>query len=529
MTVSVFATMFLFSLAGLSTGLLQTEGAARQRNYALAGAEAGLDFARLQLNKSLADGIDTDIAPQAGEKSKDYGVPVEYLPQVGNRCKVMLRLTRITQDELGSLAEQGFTAIPPGSNLFLNEANSDDWSRNAISDWEQAPNGGYAWKVEVTSYCGIFATTIRSFLIAENSNSSGGLSYSSRDNTGLVGDKAISLNSQSALKIKSPGNELDPDDQIADSENGTPKSFNSAIRTNGKLTLGDTTSIFGDVVISSDTGSLTGSPSSRVYGRVTAPTSAVSQDSTPWNPGYVAYPTDSIRAIADLLPSISGAGRTGDNMNPVQPAAQGSDLGAPQTPYPMTVPSNITTLPSFPTNPDATSTTVQSGVSYATSNLDSDGATGPLIFDDASGSPTKVFVLDDPNSTSSTAVNLSSRWITNNGSASDLQLYYAGSKPISIQLDSGGSGNAKISISIYAPNADISFSGKGDFTGALVGKNINMTHDGTVQLDSEAAKSLTKQSNSSTPGNTESAGVPKPLHYTVLSWQQITGALVPSD
>ena len=541
MTVSVFATMFLFSLAGLSATLLQTDGAARQRNYALAGAEAGLDYARLMLNKSLAEDVPTDIAPDAGERSKVYGVPVQYLPQVGNRCSVMLRITRITPEELGNLASLGFTAIPAGSNLFLTDANSQNWSRYALANFEDSPNGSYAWKVEVTSYCGIFATSIRSVLVAENSEASGGLSPSSRD-SGVVGDEGVTFNppDNGSILVKAPTNEYSVDDQISDTADGAPKSFNAAVRTNGSMTLSPSTTLFSDVVISNPnnfTGYLlNGDPSSKIYGRVTAPESSVSPENFSWNNGSsTANLNDNIVATADTLPSVDGQARVGDNQNPVSVAPESSDLRGSQTPYPVPVPSTTSPLPAFPENPPypdaaALPNSVTPGQAYVTPSLDSAQATGALNFNQqGAGSPTKIFVVDDSLNPSTDAVNISSKWINNGGNASDLQLYYAGAKPINIFFEAGNEGTGKLNMAIYAPNSTITFKGRGDFTGAVVGQRVNMFHDGSVQIDKSASQVLTKQANNNNPGGNDSSAAPKPRHYTVLTWQQVTGKLVPME
>lgn len=551
MTVSVFATMFLFSLAGLSASLLQTEGAARQRGYALAGAEAGLDFAKMQLNKSLITGLPTEIAPEEGQLYRDYGLPVQYLPQLGNRCQVMIRVTRLTDDDLRQLSNRHFYTVGDDVNTSFKKDTSDwgfgdDWSAFTVASSEDAPNGSYTWKVEVTSYCGIFATSLRSVLVAVNSEDSYGLPSSSLNPAGITANGLVEIGPTSGVQsVTNPqAYSLNPSDP------NSPMTFSASIRTNGSLSLGDGAELVSDVRISNPGGStqpvlsITDEGAQpKIYGRVTVnPIPSSNQDIAIDMNGYTwknnspsAERSDNILANADQYPGDATA-RKDINQNPVSQATD--DTANPLAPYPVSIPTQTLPLPAFPatpTDPNAPvlPTTLPSGANYSSPYFDSSAAAAQLNFNDTgSGNPTKIFITDSSANPDSSSVNISSRWITNAGDASDLQLIYGGKRPITINLDgSENSNEPALKMTIYAPNASVSTSGTGDFRGAIVAKNVSIKNKGLFQVDPSAAEKLISKIGSNGGGGSNGAGStpPKPQHYKMLTWQQVSGQLVPID
>lgn len=557
MTVSMFATMFLFSLAGLSASLLQTEGAARQRSYALAGAEAGVDFVRMKLNESLASNIDADVAPAPGEASRDYGLPVQYIPQLGNRCRVMIRVSRIDNDLLTLLFQQNFPILAPENNSSrrldpsLWVPSETDWRRFTVPDEELAPNGAYAWKVEVTSYCGIFATSIRTIMVAQNPEGSGGFAPGDRAySPGAITATSLDLGSGSGdLAIQSTGN-LDSADQTYVSQNANPddpttndmKSFKAALRTNGTMRTEAGTKVYGDVQFTTPQGTtgtrLVGSDESTIYGRVIANSDAPVSENLVYRDGPSAPGTDNVQANADQFPSVP-TNRIGTDPQ----SASGNQMPVyydpasptpPMTPFPMQVPSDTFSLPAFPTTPpDGMSgvppVPVPAGNSYVTSSFSSDGATGQLVFNQVGDGPTKIFVTDGMSAFSDSAdlpaIDINSRFLSNVGLPSNLQIFYSGNRPVKLSLDGG---SAKLAMVVFAPNADVSTSGDGEFTGALVGKSLSINHSGSFKLDPASADALVSKSSSNDP-STPGFVPPKPSHYVVLSWQQLSGQLVPLD
>jgi hypothetical protein len=552
MTVSVFATMFLFSLAGLSTSLLQTEGAARQRNYALAGAEAGLDFARKKLNESLLNGESSDIEPQAGEPYRDYGLPVQYIPQLGNRCRVMIRLTPVSDANLLYLAAKNSPAIPTEINTALRKDAAtdwkwgDDWRAFAIPDPEEAPSKSYCWKVEVTSYCGIFATSIRSVMVGAFPNTYMGPPTSPKDmffSQGISSDGAVELGNGgdgNSTVIQSSG-----DSQIVE---GNPNSFVSVIQTNSQVTANPNTTVVGDLKVTNPDGAnnavANGNPTSLIEGRVDY-NSVLDGGNDIGNNGFVgATPSDptpanqNVNASADIAPYGTNADKQGINRDyPVlnQPAGSTNQ----QSPNPVPTPSDTFPLPSFPTpppdgaTPSTAETSVQSGLSYKTGTFDSTDATSPLIFNEvAADTPTKIFVEDSLASNNSNAIKIDSSMVLNKGDASALQVYYGGTKPIQINLDGAtGDGVFDLKMLIYAPNAPVLTTGRGDFKGSIVGKSVAIKHIGTMQLDPTASQVLADRRNSGAngPGSGTGSHSRTPTYYRMMTWQQVSGSIVPLD
>lgn len=566
-TVSMFATMFLFSLAGLSASLLQTEGAMRQRTYALAGAETGLDYARRELNKSLITGERSDIEPVPGQNVSDpYGLPVQYLPQLGNRCRVMLRVTRVSPTMLENLALMQSPAIPYSANQFNRMDVSQwkfgsDWRSFAIADSEQSESGGYTWLVEVSSYCGLFATSIRGILVGAFPDTYQGAVTDPKDmffSQGIVADRAIVLGSGSdSLTITSSGEEVG---------GVSPKSFSTVIQTNGSLTANAKTSIFADLRITNPDGAtssvangtkgdtVTEADSSIIYGRVE--TNAIGDDNAATSgfdgnfgdkPAGISptYPlgTDNVKALADGYPDFLSfandptAMRQGINREspifakPVGTANQ-------QVPNPVPSPTDALPLPDFPSpnpfDPDAAvpNPIVDSSKSFQTFAFDSTNSDGALEFTSTdAANPTKIFIEDSVAASNSFAVNIKSSQLKSPLENPNIQLYYAGSKDILITMDGTIDDIPDLKMLIYAPNASIKTIGKGDFNGAIVGKDVTLAHKGTMKLDPAASQVLADRRNAGVngpdPGNTEPSR--RPTYYKLMSWQQISGALVPLD
>lgn len=549
MTISVFATMFLFSLAGLSVSLIQTEGASRQRSYALAAAEAGLDYARVDLSKPFSGG-ESALAPADEEPYRDYGVESKYLPQLGNSCKVMIRVSRIDEDTLRQLDDLNSPSMPDWLNSYLRKDTSD-WKYG--DDWQLfgMPEEIPCWKVEVTAYCGIFASSIRSIFVgAYGDDVDSSLPQKSYFSNLALANGELQLGSGAGpMTVQSPGSLTKSLDQISPGE--SYNSMKASVKSNGSITAADQTSIFADLYVTNPVGAAdavaSANDGSKIWGRVEI--NSIANDGTESgldgyhyspNQDYADLALDNVLAASDQLPtsdptdsdiSDDVARRDVNRSSPV--TVRTSSPTSSESPNPVPNPANLAYLPPFPVAPETENSYVFQNPpvdpsSYATYSLDSTGATGPLQFniDPLSNVPTKIFIQDPLNAfdaNSPPAVELNSKMISNGRDASSLQLYYSGSRPINLKLD------GELKVVIYAPNSNISTSGSGDLIGAVVGKNVSIQHKGTFQLDPNASKITANQTkdNESTGGG--SIPYPKFTHFKIMTWQQLSGSIVPLD
>jgi len=141
-------------------------------------------------------------------------------------------------------------------------------------------------------------------------------------------------------------------------------------------------------------------------------------------------------------------------------------------------------------------------------NLESNGAI--KLPDGSTGNV--VIYLDSPSLGNNSAINISGNGITNVAKPSQFQLYYNGSKQVSINTKS-------FNGLVYAPNAPINLtlSDGGTFSGALSGNNVSMEGKGTVNYD---PNSTATTSGGSGPGYAKPNETSKPKKFRVLSWRE---------
>lgn len=528
----------------------------RQRNYALAAAEAGLDFARRELNASLLTGERSQIEPQPGEPYHDYGLPVHYLPQLGNRCSVIIRVSRVTSDVLTLIQAQQAAldplnvyqkSIPLDINTSLRKEMGDwkykdDWRLFAIPSEEDSPNESYTYKVEVAATCGVFTTSIRSIMVGAYPDTTIGAPTDPNDSffpQSLMSNSELTVGAE---RVSSIG-PLD-----SNQVNGqSPSSFKAVLQSNEKITALPNTSIYGDLKVSNpetdmpvavNEADLLGN-SATVYGRIFTNGNEMTANFNGTPDASRPSDTDSVKALADMfqnpeqydLPDEDGGGRLGLNKeSPIQ--EESSSAQNQVTPNPVPTPSNSAPLPSFYIPPadgvepvDVPSPQVPSGNSYKTPAFDSSGnADATLTFNADGQGPTKIFVEDAMGAYDEYAVNVRSSNIDNRSNApTDLQIYYAGEKKVKLYIEDGHTMN----VLIYSPAADVQIEGPGNFRGAIVGKKISLKNTGTVELDSNAANVIADRSNAGA-ANTQTAsghGI-KPTHYRILTWQQVSGNIL---
>jgi hypothetical protein len=144
-------------------------------------------------------------------------------------------------------------------------------------------------------------------------------------------------------------------------------------------------------------------------------------------------------------------------------------------------------------------------------------------------SPVKIFIQDS--NAAPSAVDISSANIKNTssesaGGAKNLQIWYDGSRPIQITMVDG----SPFKGLVYAPNSTISLFGKGQFIGALVGKNITMQNSGDLSVEIDTSVQDPASLGSSGKGlsyTLDNKGYMYLQGYKAVAWKELSGSLVP--
>lgn len=545
LTVSLFSMMLLLTLSGLTVQLSQSEAFYKQRELALVGADIALDYTRKSLNNSLISGTSSPLEPAQGESERISVLPASLVPQ-GANCRVLVRVRRLNPAEIQLASSKSSPAIeyqwnPNNYKKLTDWKYGDDWRRFS------APQLSYYWMVEVTSYRGIFAVSTRAMLapdIGAPAIDPGSVSTPPTKDSlfvkGIVTDKEVNLaTSDGYLDVLAPGEGFS-NDQTTGSNPAT--AFKTVIQSNSMASTSPNTTLYGDLLISNPSGStapVAVGDNTQVYGRLQ--TNSI-LDGTgaensylgfQGNPGDLPSPNDNVLGMSDYFASLPDSDafwnngmRNGSNeTDPIAnlPSDTLNQVSPNQVPYG----SKTAPLPTFPTSspldPTPPNDIIVSPGAYRASSFDSSNAAAKLIFNE-SGGPTSIFI--DANSGT---VNLSSEWIKNNGGAKDLQIFYAGDKDLTLNINGDLAGQVEMKAMIYAPNAKVTTSGFGEFQGSILAKSLKVNHIGDFRVDPDAAKLMIERSGQSGGGGggaSTIAGERLPTHYRIASWQQVSGSLV---
>lgn len=553
LTVSLFATMLLLTLAGLTVSLTRSESFYKQRELALVGADVGLDYVRKSLNNALMTGTPSILEPANGETERISELPASLVPQGDVNSKVLMRVRRLTPAELSAAAGKQSPAVMRQWNPN-NYKKLEDWKYG--DDWRyfSAPQLSYFWMVEVTSYRGMFATSTRSMLAPELAAPTLGPSASPPSKNsmfvqGIVADQDVNLApSDGYLDVLSPGEGFSNAQTTGVAPNS---SFKAVVQSNTSATASSNTNVYGDLRVTNPIGATnpvlaatdTGGQASNamVWGRaqtnsvLNSEGGEVSINGLQGTPGDLPTGTDNVFAFSDYFSSLpdsdafwSNGMREGLNeTSPVSVLPEGTTNQVSPNPVP-TGPQG-SPLPDFPMPPPVDSgapmpgdISVSPGV-YRTPAIDSTGAVAKLVFNESGGS-TAIYI--DADGTAPNAIKLNSQFLQNLGDAKDLQIYYAGDKDLRLTLDGDLAGALEMKAFIYAPNAKVTTSGFGEFQGAILSKSLQVNHVGDFRIDPDASRLMIDRSGQSGGGGSAIVGQTLPTHYRVASWQQVSGSLV---
>lgn len=534
LTASAFAMLFLFSLAGLSVQLVQSSGFFKERNLALQGAELGLDYTLKSLNDGLKAGEPSLLEPAVGETEKISDLPTELIPPSNSVSKIRIRVKRVTPADIATWNPTGANSPLYDSNWDpngrrevngVNGANAWSWVNGAPESWKDfsKPTSSYYWIVESTCYRGVvgqrYALSASVRCICGPATTMDSSSMSSFFNNGIVANTQAQIGKASgdgALSVMAT-DDGNYDNEIVSGDNNSE--WRANIQTNGIANIAPNTLLMGNLTVSDPTSGAPSAvaqsdPSALMLGRVSS-NSGVDGTTVKGTPGDAPdFAVDNVWAVADFF---TGSGtRQGNNTTPVNTTPSQS----PYTPIQVPTAPDASPLPPFPGGGSQANDVYLPQGNYETSAIDSSGATARMVFNSpdmmgSTPSTTKIFI--DSNSASNNAVSIDSNMFVNMGAPSDLQIFYAGNKPININLTGSFKGL------VYAPNSSVSTSGVGDFNGAIVADRVGINHIGTLQLDPTASEGP----GGGGGGGSMTAG--QPTRYSALTWQQVNGSLVPLE
>jgi hypothetical protein len=141
---------------------------------------------------------------------------------------------------------------------------------------------------------------------------------------------------------------------------------------------------------------------------------------------------------------------------------------------------------------------------------------GKIVLDPGvTGGPTQVRLFVQGNASGSNAIQITGNGIVNNGTPSNLQLWYGGSKGTLI----GGNGN--FTGVVYAPNSSVSVVGNGNVFGAVMGYSVTTNGNVGIHFDT-ALRNGTQSNNLMTPVVTSTSVPVAPLNgLRTISWQEL--------
>jgi len=468
-------------------------------------AEIGADYAMEQLNASIFNEVNCPLDHATTD------VPANYLAGFqGGTVKVRLRDLTTEEWKLFRTNSSIYSvSLDPDLSYFGNvvTASYDDVPRTNV-------NINY-WRVlEVTASRGAFSRSLKVYLEPRFDKPYGSAPYLTSTTTSSYFSNPLFANSSLNLSPTSGGLTLQSNSPKTPS--GGYSKYALALQTNKFLNFGTSanTNVKGDINVNNNRVGApqsvisifgTGAGTQTIEGRVES--NSDSSSTMKATPGPQADPADNVLANADLE-QPSDVRHVINDSQPLNDSASNPQIA----PAPVPFDNAASQLPPL------VSGTELDG-SYYTSNLNT-GSDAVNV-----SNTTRIFIQDGASSTAAATVD-ASKLTNTTGSASNLQIFYAGTRNIDINLSADFNGL------IYAPNASVNLTGAHNFNGALVGNEINIATSGT---DSKVTI-LNSLQNSN--GSVEDAnGAPSVSYYTKgnrpmlqgykpISWYEVNQQLV---
>lgn len=483
LTVLIMGTVsiaFLMAIAGIVTSANKANSTMKWATGLRNCAEIGIDYAVDQFNTTYPCVLDPSAQSSLitslpeGEligAQVDGTTPSPGIPNV----KVTIKVTRLSLDEWKELKE--FSSLYSPQLDPNNSISSNDWNSPQSTNLTEASGGGFR-VVESTATNGIISKTIRVILKArfdiqpdggEPLKTSGSPSGSYFQNP-LFGNSSVTTTGNINIRqdpLKGPN-------VTHSSPDGKFQIFNLNVATNRLASIGTGSTVSGDITVLSQNSASNnvitapGAPNASIEGRVLTNGNVDSSTVKGFDDA------GNVLAKADFPSSPSGV-RQGDNNTPISTPTSSSQVQV----APIATPATAGSLSALSTYTDIGASPTSSGINvFQTPSLSTENIpAGKSVTFNNSVTPVDIFI--DQGSSSTSAVNIDTGKIsTTSADSSNFRIWYEGNKPVNINLTGDFKGM------IYAPNANIKVTGGKDFSGALVGKNVDINATtGTINLN----------------------------------------------
>lgn len=538
--LGVVGMLFLYGIASVITSGVRATSANKWVEGLRNCAEVGMDYAVDRFNTVYPCPLD----PISNGSSKTTILPASELiaaqtngiiPNAGvPNATVTITVTRLNDDSdwsnLKSFSSVYSPQLDPSKSVLGGAAPPE----SSLKD----TGGGYRI-IECKATNGLLTRTIRVVLKArfeqrpddqtplDDGQPTTTKSYFEQPS---FGNTAISVTSLpgAGSPVSITGMGTDPADGGVKSYHvvsGTPdfKTYNLNLASNKSAVVGSNVTLSGNVNVTSSVANASDialTADGIIEGRVLANGTLDSNVK-----GFDTYPgSENVQSRAD---SPTGdynptAPRFGDNTISSSIAGSNQYQAAP-----VVTPSSAQTLADLSTYVSDGTFPINGNGKFQTGSLSTDSiATGKNLT--LPSTPVSIFVDQGGNASQAVSID-TSKLTTTSSRASDFQIWYGGNRDVTINMT-----EKPFTGTIYAPNARVSITGKGNFKGALVGKSVDirLSPGSTVEIDTDLSK----------PPSSDGSGIGAPINMTykyktgsktaaIEGWQPITwqeyGAAMP--
>lgn len=566
--IGTFSIMFLLALGGTLMATSRASGIYKSKRLLEEAAEIGLDYTIQNMNEAIENETASIFDITSGNTETIQVLPAAYYSSLLNDTTVKIRVRKLTDAELGSIKDFSTVYQPIyGPDQTTGQPAPQDVLRVA----------------EVTASNGTFSKSIRAVLEPQypEAQAPGGSNPQDRKglfpSAGIFANTNLSLDGNVTAQIHPSTNPIvgswpargydTPDDPSTTAIDPT-MNYRLDVQTNQYAGISNGAKIVGNLKVSNSPSnalpvSANAQDGTQIYGRALLSTSTdPSQQATALQgtAGDTPGALDEVLAQAERDPSLGGtsaANRVGNNKTtPVNMATSQADLKQFVLPP---VPSDTSAIDPYAgvgitsgstrweyVFPDGTSGLPEQS-SFKVNALDltsSNPSAVKLSFIPlANAPPAKVYIdpgtVLDGNGTALPALNIDSNMFTISEYSTNplaLQIFYSGTQEIKINITDGNNGIGRFDGLIFAPNAKVTITGKGNFNGNVVADDLrvsapvgNLTLNLVTELDnynSSSAFSTNVLKPPSYQPQSDNSGAGVIEGYSPVTYQKFTGKLV---
>lgn len=506
--IGSFSIMFLLALGGTLVSTSRSNGTFKSKRLLEEAAVIGLDYTIQNMNDAIENNtVSAFDIPAGAFETPVQNLPASYYSNLITDTTVKIRVRKLTDTELGAIKD--FSTIY--QSLYGPEPTANQPSPQNVLRM-----------AEVTASNGTFTKSIRAILEPHSPGAEGPEGSNPQQRKGLFPSAGIFANTNLSLdgnvtaQIHPSSNPIvgswpargydTPDDPSTTAIDPT-MNYRLDVQTNQYAGISNGAKIVGNLKVSN-------SPTNAL------PVAANAQDGTQiYGRAFLSNSTDPSQQAVALQGT---AGDTPGALDEVlaqaeRDASLGGSFGANRVGYNKTTPINMVTsqadLKQFivpPVPSDASAIDPYGGVGMTsgltrweyvypegTSGLPEQSAFKVNALDLTSSNPSatklsfiplanappaKVYIdpgtVLDGNGAALPALNIDSNMFTISEYSSNplaLQIFYSGTQDIKINITDGNNGIGRFDGLIFAPNAKVTITGKGNFYGNVVADNLQVT------------------------------------------------------